>query len=134
MKTSYLKKFLPVIVVAIIASIVAAVIGHWIFEGGWSFLSVLILAGIAMALAQKENKSYKFIDKLIIGSLLFGFLAMFLVCLRMYLILHPTTPTMPLIFNKKDYLNLSLVFSFVSFLGGLAGIVIKGLYSIINKR
>lgn len=134
MKTSYLKKFLPVIVVVIIASIVAAVIGYWVFEGGWSFLPVLILAGVAMVLVQKENKSYKFINKLIIGSLLFGFLAMFLVCLRMYLIIHPANPTMPLIFNKKDYLTLSLVFSFVSFLGGLAGIVIKGLYSIINKR
>ena len=130
---TYLKKFLPVILVSNIASIIAAIVGHWVFEGDWLFLPVLILAGVAMAIVQKENKSYKFIDKLIIGCLIFGFLGMFLVCLRMYLILHPTTPTMPLIFNKQDYLTLSLVFSFVSFLGGLTGIVIKGLYY-LHKR
>lgn len=130
----YLKKFLPVILVSIIASIIAAIVGNWVFEGDWPFLPVLVLAGIAMSLVQKENKSYKFIDKLVIGCLIFGFLGMFLVCLRMYLILHPTVPTMPLIFNKKDYLTLSLVFSFVSFLGGLAGVVIKGLYTILNKK
>lgn len=134
MKSTYLKKFLPVILVAIIASIIAAIIGYWVFEGNWPFLPVLVLAGVAMALAQKENKSYKFIDKLLLGCLLFGFLAMFLVCLRMYLIIHPTEPTMPLIFNKKDYLTLSLVFSFVSFLGGLAGIVIKGFYVLWIKK
>lgn len=126
-KINFLKKLLPVILTAIIFSIIATIIGYWIFEGGWLFLPIPILAGMAMALIQKENKSYKFIDKLLIGSLIFGFLAMFLVCLRMYLIAHSTNPTIPLIFNKKDYLTLSLVFSFVSFLGGLVGIVIKGI-------
>ena len=58
-KLIYPKKFLPVILVSIIASIIAAIIGYWVFEGDWSFLPVLILAGMAMALIQKENKSYK---------------------------------------------------------------------------
>lgn len=133
-KPTYLKKLLPVILVSIIASIIAAVVGQWVFEGDWMFLPVLALAGMAMAWVQPENKSYKFIDKLLIGCFVFGFLAMFLVCLRMYLILHPLEPTMPLIFNKQDYLILSLVFCFVSFMGGLVGVVIKGFYSIIYAK
>ena len=129
----YLKKFLTVILVSIIASIIVAIVGYWIFEGDWSFLPMPTLAGVVMASVQKENRSYKFIDKLLAGCLFFGFLTMFLVCLRMYLIIHPLEPTMSLIFNKKDFLMLALAFSFISFLGGLLGIVIKGFYFIFKK-
>jgi len=131
--STYLKKFLQVFAVAVIASVVAGIFGYWVFEGSWYFLILPALAGITMSLVQKENKSYKFIGKLLIGSIIFGFAAIFLTCLRMYLILHPIEPSFPLIFNKHDFLILALVFCFVSFLGGLLGIVIKGFYCMVKK-
>jgi len=131
----YLKKLLLVILVSIIISILGSIIGYWVFEADWPFIPVPILAGALMSLIQKENKSWKFIDKLLIGSLVFGFLLIFLISLRIYLTIHPAKPNLPLIiFNQKDFITLSLVFSFISFLSGLFGIVIKGLTSLIKKR
>jgi len=131
---NYFKNLLPVLLTSIIAAVVAAIIGYWVFEVNWPFLPVPILAGVMMTWIQQANRSYKFIDKLLIGSIVFGFLSMFLICLRMYLILHPLEPTMPLIFNTQDYFWISLVFSFTSFLGGLLGIVIKGFWKLKQNK
>lgn len=131
----YIKKLFKVILVSIISAVISATIGYFIFEGDWSFLPFPLLAGLSMILIQKEKLSYRFLDKLIIGSLLFGFATMFLIVMRMYLIAHPLKPEYPFshYFNYTDYLTLSLVFSFVSFMGGLVGIVLKGFYFIVKK-
>ena len=126
----YIKKLTKVILVSIIYALVAAIIGYSIFEGDWLFLPFPLLAGLCMALIQKEKVSYKFLDKLVIGSLLFGFATMFFIVLRMYLITYPLDTAYPFshYFNYTEYSILALVFSFISFVGGLAGIVLKGFY------
>ncbi len=126
----YIKKLFKVILVSIISAIISAVIGHFIFEGDWLFVPFPLLAGLCMILTQKEKVSYKFLDKLIVGSLLFGFATMFFIVVRMHLIGHSINPAYSFshYFNYIDYLTLSLVFSFVSFMGGLVGIVVKGFY------
>ncbi|PIR13773.1 hypothetical protein COV49_01100 [Candidatus Falkowbacteria bacterium CG11_big_fil_rev_8_21_14_0_20_39_10] len=131
-----LKKLSRVISISVISAMMATMAGFWIFEMDWPFLPFPILAGLSMSLIQKETVSYKFLDKLIIGCLLFGFLAQFLIFSRMYIWSYlfyggdfPFWPT----YNPGEYLTFSLIFSFVSFLGGLAGIVLKGFY-LINKK
>lgn len=133
----YLKKLKAVILAAIIAAIFCSVAGFWIFEMDYKFLPFPLLAGFAIVFVQKEKTSYKFLDKLLIGALLFGFSTLLLIYARMYLIsnfiYNTDFPFWPL-YNLKEYLIFSLVFSFVSFLGGLAGIVIKGFFSIFHVR
>ncbi len=131
----YIKKIIKVISVSVTFTIISAVAGYWMHEGNWLFLSFPFMAGLCTALIQKENKSYKFLDKLIVGSLLFGFMTMLFIVVRMYLIAHPLNPQYPFshYFNYTDYLTFSLVFSFVSFMGGLVGIVLKGFY-LLNKH
>jgi len=132
-----LKKFPKFLSVSILSSLIATLIGFWLFETGWPFLPFPILAGIAMTLIQKETISYKFLPKLLLGVLLFGFLTSLLIFTRTYLvanfIFHSDFPFWPLS-NPKEYLTFSLVFAFISFLGGLAGIVFKGFYTIIKHK
>ncbi|MFA6255246.1 MAG: hypothetical protein WC675_04445 [Patescibacteria group bacterium] len=133
----YGKKLKNVIMVAIISAVISALIGFVIFEMDWPFLPFPLLAGVAIILVQKETTSLKFLDKLLLGALLFGFLTSLLIFTRTYLGAHFIVqtndfPWWPLS-NPKEFLLVSLVFSFVCFMGGLVGIVIKGFYSIIKK-
>lgn len=130
-----MKKLKPVILVSIICAIFFFINVFWVFEYGWSFLPYLILSGCFMVWVQKENFSYKFLDKLLIGSLVFGFLAMVLSFFRIYATSRFVYDT-PFSFSElwdKDILIMSAVFAFVSFLGGLLGIVLKGFYFLYKE-
>jgi hypothetical protein len=130
-----MKKFKSVILVSIIVAIICAIIGTVIFEDSLPFLPYLLLSGFFMALIQKETKAYKFLDKLLIGSLLFGILTMFLVSTRMYVTSKIFgDSSFPFFFwLYRDSLTMALLFSFNSFLGGLLGIVAKGFYVLYHK-
>jgi len=131
------KKIKPVLLAAIISAVISALAGYFIFELDAGFLPFPLLAGMSFTLIQDGKRSLEYINKLIIGSLVFGFLALFLIFSRLYLISNffydSGFPFWPL-YNPPEYLAFSLIFSFVSFLGGLSGLVIKGLYIIIKKH
>ena len=133
----YIKKLQKVIIAAMISVIISAIASFWIHEMNWFFLPFPLLAGMAIAFVQPENAAYKFLDKLFIGSTLFGFLTALLMFTQEYLISHfiynSDFPFWPF-YNPKEYLIFSLIFAFVCFLGGLMGIVIKGFYSIYAKH
>jgi hypothetical protein len=131
----YRQKLLKLFYVIIIAAIVAAAAGFFIFEMNWTFLPFPLLAGVAIVLTQKENSTIKLLDKILIGSFLYGFLALFLVYVRMYLvglIFHSDFPFWPL-YNSHEYIMGSLVFGFVCLLGAMAGVVIKGGYHLFKS-
>lgn len=124
-----LVKFNKVILVANISAIAFAIIGLWTFNFEVFYLPFLIFPGIAMIFSQKENKAYKFLDKLIVGSIYFGFISLLLNDLRDYVIsnlfFHSGMPFM-VVYNFKEYCIFSLFFSFICFMSGLVGIVVKG--------
>jgi len=131
-----MNKFKPVILTSIISAIVFSVVGFWVGEGHWPFLPYLLLAGFFMVLVQKENSTYKFLNKLLIGSLLFGFLTMTLIFLRMYArsnLIHGSSLPFSFWWDWAMVI-MAMVFSFISFLGGLLGIVLKGFYSLYKNR
>ena len=133
----YIKKLTKVILVSAVFAMISAIAGFWIFEMDWLFLPFPLLAGLGMSLVQKERASYKFLDKLVIGSLVFGLLAWVLIFSRMYVLSHlfyDADFPFWFFYNPRESLIFSLVFSFVSFLGGLAGIVFKGLYFLYGKK
>ncbi|HRY63154.1 MAG TPA: hypothetical protein P5267_00910 [Patescibacteria group bacterium] len=133
----YFKKLQKVITIATLSALIAALIGFWLFEINWPFLPFPLLAGMAMTFIQKETISYKFLDKLFIGALFFGFLTSLFIFTRTYLvanfIFHSDFPFWPLS-NPQEYLTFSLIFAFVAFLGGLTGIVLKGFYTLIKNN
>ncbi|MFH1523052.1 MAG: hypothetical protein ABIE43_04525 [Patescibacteria group bacterium] len=131
-----MKKFKSVILISIFCAIIFFIVTFWVPEIDWSFLPFLILAGFFMVWIQKETVSYKFLDKLLIGCLLFGFLMMFLVFLRMYVMSHLVYDA-PLPFRElwnEDIFIIAGVYCFVSFLGGLLGIALKGFYSLYKNK
>lgn len=95
------------------------------FLWGWQLLLIPITAGMLMVLVQNENRSYNFLPKLIIGSLLTSFMFVALWQLIEY-----------------DYdghfiflgaMQMVLFFSIVCIFGGLIGIVIRGITLLIKK-
>jgi hypothetical protein len=126
-----MKKLQKVFLMVLLFSVISTIAGFWIFEIDWPFLPFPLLAGVAIVFVQKEKTSYKFINKLVIGSLLFGFFTLLLIYTRMYLSVS-NFPFWPL-YNPKEYLVFSLVFSFICLLGGLVGIVLKGFYYIFKN-
>lgn len=131
------KKFKKIFLVSLAAAAVSAIASFWLFQFDWPFLPFPLLAGLFMALTQNENSSYKFLDKLLAGSLFFGFSTLWLSYSLTYfisnIIYSASWPFWPF-YNPWEYLIGSLVFSFISLLGGLIGIVIKGCYYLKSKH
>jgi hypothetical protein len=131
------KKYKKIILAVLAAALISSFAGTWLFVFGWAFLILPVLAGAVIISIQPENRVIKFIDKLLIGSVLYGFLALLFIYSEMYLIsnfiYHSGFPFWPL-YNPREYLYGSLVFAFISFLGGLTGIVVRGFYFIIRER
>ncbi|MDD5032256.1 MAG: hypothetical protein PHR36_04430 [Patescibacteria group bacterium] len=131
-----MRRFKKTILTSIICALVFLIVSSWIFEYEWSILPYLVLAGFFLVLVQSEEKSYKFLGKLAIGSIVFGFLAAILIFLRMYAMSRWVYDA-PLPFHElwdRDRFIMAAVFSFVSFLGGLLGIVLKGIYALYKNK
>ena len=131
-----MKKFRPVILMSIISATILSVVSFWVPEFEGAFLGFVILAGCSLVWIQKENITHKFLSKLIMGSVLFGFLTWFLIFLRMYILSHLIYDA-PLPFRElwdKDYMMMWLAIMIVSFLGGLVGVAVKGFYALYKDK
>ncbi len=131
-----MKNFKLIILVSIILAIIISIVSFWVDEFEWAFISYLALAGCFLVWVQKENQAHKFLSKLIAGSAIFGSLLMILNFLRMYALTHLIYDS-PIPFSElwdKDRLMIGLVFIFVTFLGGLLGIVLKGFYTLYKNK
>lgn len=124
-----------VLMVSIFGSICCSIISFWIFEAGLTFLPYVFLSGIFMAFVQNETVSYRFLSKLFVGSLLFGFLTTMLTAAKIYVIFALHGTILPGYFwYEPDRSILFLILSFVVFMCGLVGIVLKGFYTLYKKK
>ena len=131
-----MKNFKLIFSTSFIGAIILSLISIWIFEYDWPFLPYLFLAGCFLVWIQKETVSYKFLDKLLVGSLLFGFLLMIFIFFRMYIMSY-LFYDMHLPFRElwdEDTFILAGVYCFVVFLGGLLGIALKGFFSLYKNK
>jgi|GEM_PF-1978255 len=123
--------------ISALTSLIAANLSYWVFYGQEKFLPVPLAVGALFIMAQKADRVYKFLGRLLFGALTFGFLTAFLVYLEMYLLANwfynSGLPFWPF-YNPREYLIFSLVFSFLSLLGGLIGAVIRGFFVLIKRR
>lgn len=131
-----MKEFKKIIFTVVIFSIIFLIVNFWIFEMDWSFLPYLLLAGFFMAIVQPEVKAYKFLNKLVVGSIFLGVLTAVLFFLKMYIMSHLFYDS-PLPFPElwdKDRMTMAAVFAIASFLGGLLGVVLKGLFTLYKNK
>lgn len=131
-----MKKIKLIFGIAFFCAFSISFFNYWVSQFDWPFIPFLFLTGSLIVWVQKETISYKFLNKLLIGSLLFVFLVNVLMFLRMY-VMSRLIYDMPLPLRELwdgDNLILAGVHFFITFLGGLIGIVVKGLYSLYRNR
>lgn len=122
-----MKKIYLVSAITIILGLLFAVKPDWfIFLWGWQVLLLPLTAGIIMVLVQNEDRSYRFVPKLIIGSVLTFFIYPFLWQLIEY--------DYDGYFSFLVVLDMSLFLSIVCIFGGLIGIVIRGITLLLKKN
>ena len=131
-----MKKIYLVSVITIIIATVFAINPFW-FRSLWGFQILLIplTAGILMVLVQNEDKSYNYLPKLLIGSVLTSFAYAFI----LFIVNH---------FKYIEYNNMSLlekldIIEIVFFalplvvlcmFGGLIGLVIRGTVLLVKRN
>lgn len=127
---NYFKSLVPIVYIAFICAMIAHFLSMFIFQT--ALFGVSVLAGVVLVFYQQEIKSYKFLDKLVIGSVVYGFLVLLLMINQMYFASLAMRIDMPYSFfytlDVTGFVTLALALCFVSFMGGLIGIVIKGFY------
>jgi len=122
-----MKKIYLVSAITIILGFLFAIKPDWFkFLWGWQILLLPLTAGIFMTLVQNEIKSYRFLPKLIIGSILTSFIFILLWQIieydygdRLYIL-------------EASYTALFL--AGICIFGGLIGIVIRGVTLLLDKR
>ncbi|MFA6322452.1 MAG: hypothetical protein WCX71_03155 [Candidatus Buchananbacteria bacterium] len=102
------------------------------FLWGAQLLLLPIISGILMVLVQREDRSYRFLPKLIFGSLITAFVFACVIqvieCFDYNYGSHCPIPNLASI--TPFVLFLSGIFIF----GGLIGIALKGAYLLLNKN
>ena len=121
-----MKKIYLISGLTIIFGLLFALKPNWFtFFWGWQLLLIPLTAGILMVLVQNENRSYRFLPKLIIGSILTSFMFVILWHIVAY------NPGERLYIPEALYT--ALFFAAIIIFGGLVGIVIRGITLLIKK-
>lgn len=136
MSLTFRENFKKVLSVIFFLSFIFVLISVFIFEGEWPFISFSIVAGMFIAFVQDRKRAKNFILNSLIGSFVFGILASFLMFFRVYVSEFFSEYPMPFSNLWEDSGRLMLTTSMIvlSFLGSLAGVVFKGLYSLYGRR
>jgi hypothetical protein len=123
-----------IIIITIASALLASLISTYLFYGNLLFLFFPFLTGLFIIFFQPYDKTYKFLNNILLNSLLFSFFTIFFIRLREYLFydLYPGY-SFGEYFTKTGILSLFPVFFFVSFVGGLVGVTIKGFFKLKIK-
>jgi len=122
-----MKKIYLISGVTIILGFIFTLKPDWFtFFWGWQILLLPLTAGILMVLVQNEDRSYRFLPKLIIGSILTGFI--FIIIWQIIAYNPGTRLYIPEALYTALYLSAIIIF------GGLIGIVIRGITLLLKKN
>ena len=122
-----MKKIYLISLITILIGLIFYIAPHWFkFLWGFQILLLPMLAGILMVLVQNEDRSYRFLPKLIIGSLITSFV--------FFILLQVIEYDYDGYFVFWGFLNPALFFTGVSMFGGLIGIFIRGFTLLIDKK
>ncbi len=131
-----MKKILLISIITVIVGAIFTIWPYWFrFMWGAQLLLLPLIAGILMVLIQNENRSYKFMPKLIAGSLLTGFVGTFFIQLTDYVMRGQSyNQSFVQSMNPFYVIDLSLILSAICIFGGLIGIVIRGTAILLTKK
>lgn len=122
-----MKKIYLISAITIILGFLFTLKPDWFtFFWGWQLLLLPLTAGLLMVLVQNEDRSYRFLTKLIIGSLLISFVFVIL----WQIIVYNSGEN----FYIPEVLYTTLYFSAIIIFGGLIGIVIRGITLLIKNH
>ncbi|MFW0862489.1 MAG: GIN domain-containing protein [Candidatus Komeilibacteria bacterium] len=122
-----MKKIYLISLITIVVGLIFYTVPHWFsFLLGFQLLLLPMLAGVLMVLVQNEDRSYRFLPKLIIGSLITSFV--YLILLQVIEYDHDGY------FVFWSFLDPALFLTGVSIFGGLIGIVIRGTALLLNIK
>lgn len=117
-----MKKTYLISAITVIFLLLFALKPDWFrFLWGWQIFLIPLLEGLFLVFTQNENKTYRFLPKLIIGS--------FLTSLTFIIFWQVSIGQ----FSWSSLLT-ALAFSIACIFGGLIGIVIKGFISLLNIK
>jgi len=132
-----MKRIFLISAIAIIIGLVFSHRPHWlIILWGAQLLLIPWLAGLFMVLVQKENMSYKFLPRLIAGSLMVGFGFTWLLQIIEYTKYYGYYYDRPIwwFLNPIHSGQFSLILAGICIFGGLAGIVVKGIIFLLKTK
>ncbi|MFW0837977.1 MAG: GIN domain-containing protein [Candidatus Komeilibacteria bacterium] len=122
-----MKKIYLISLITIVVGLIFYTLPHWFsFLWGFQLLLLPMLAGVLMVLVQNEDRTYRFLPKLITGSLIASFV--YLILLQVIEYDHDGY------FVFFGFLMPALFLTGVSIFGGLVGIVIKGTALLLNIK
>jgi len=122
-----MKKIYLISVITVIFGFLLTLKPDWFtFFWGWQLLLLPTTAGMLMVLTQDEKRSYLFLPKLIIGSIMtsFVFMAIWLI----------------IVYNSGEKIYIpqalytALFFAAIIIFGGLVGIVIRGINLLLKNH
>jgi hypothetical protein len=123
-----MKKIYLISAITIILGFIFTLKPDWFtFFWGWQILLLPLTAGILMVLVQNEDRSYRFLPKLIVGSLLTSFI---FVIIWQIIIEYDYDGH----FLFLPVLQTALFFAVIIIFGGLIGIVIRGITLLLKKN
>ena len=132
-----MKKIYLVSAITIVLGVLFTTKPVWfMFIWGWQILLLPIAAGILLVLVQNEDKSYRFLPKLIAGSILIGFIYPFLVQLVEYFENwhYNLYKSLFWFINPLHSISFYLILTAICIFGGLIGIVIKGVTLLFKEN
>lgn len=100
--------------------------------GDTIFLCIPLITGLLITIFQREDKTKKFILKLAVGSVIFSFFSVFLIMSYRYLTIANETYPLETFLNINDYFLFSFTLFTVSIIGGLIGILLKGVKNLTS--
>ena len=122
----YCRNMKQTLLISIVFAVLFIILNQFLFWGDWYFLIYSLVPGVLIPFFQKREKSLQIIPAIIVGSIVYGFLA--LVSVELLHVLNTEAP-----FNWPVILQASLIYAVMCFIGGLVGIVLKGFTALQNK-
>ena len=128
-----MKKIYIISAVFVIIGLIFTSWPEWFrFLWGWQVFLIPITAGIFMVLVQNENRSYRFLPKLIIGATLTSFAYIFVLFMVEYSKNSNRSSSLDL--DIIAIMSIALPLIGICIFGGLIGIVIRGITLLLSKK
>ncbi|MFA5248221.1 MAG: DUF2807 domain-containing protein [Patescibacteria group bacterium] len=125
-----MKKIYLVTSTTIILGLLFTIKPEWFrFLWGWQLFLLPVISGIFMVLVQNEDRIYRFVPKLIIGSILTSF-----IFVALWQLIDLVKYDYGDYFVFMAVVRTALIFSLACFFGGLIGIVIRGTTLLLKKN